>query len=80
MNKWHEHEPTDEQIEMTRRVETAICNEINLLAREGIPLACLISGMGVAIADFLTCQKGPASVAPWFAAQAEMIRALQAPN
>lgn len=80
MTEWNLHQPTAKQVEMTRRVEHAICNEVNLLAREGVPLACLLSGMGVAIADLLTCQQGSESVAPWFAAQAEMIRSLQAPN
>lgn len=80
MNSWQATEPTPEQIEMTRKVETAVCNEIKLLAREGIPLACLLTGMGMAIADLLTAQSGPQSVAPWFAAKAELIRSLQAPN
>lgn len=77
MAEWHEHEPTAEQVEQTKRVELALCNEINLLAREGIPVACILSGLGVTIADLLTCQKGPESVAPWFAAQADMIARLQ---
>lgn len=77
MADWREQEPTSEQIEQTRRVEKALCNEVNLLAREGVPLACILSGLGVTIADLLTCQKGPESVAPWFAAQAEMISGLQ---
>lgn len=77
MNEWKE--PTDEQVALTKRVETALCNEINLLAKEGIPVAFILTGLGVTIADLLTCQKGPASVAPWFSAQAEMIAALQRP-
>lgn len=80
MNSWQASEPTPEQIAMTKKVETAVCNEINLLAREGIPLACLLTGMGMAIADLLTTQAGPESVAPWFAAKADLIRSLQAPH
>lgn len=77
MKAWHEHEPTPEQIEQTRRVEQALCNEMNLLAREGIPVACILTGLGVTIADLITCQKGAQSVAPWFAAQAALIERLQ---
>lgn len=76
-NTWNEHEPTPEQIDQTKRVEKALCNEIKLLAREGIPTACILSGLGVTIADLLTCSCGPKSVAPWFAAQAKMIEGLQ---
>ena len=74
---WHEHDPTPEQIEQTKQVEKALCHEINLLAREGIPIACILSGLGVTIADLLTIQRGAETVAPWFAAQARMISGLQ---
>lgn len=74
---WKLVEPTDEQVAMTQRVEKALCNEINLMAREGVPVACILTGLGVTIADLLTCQSGPDSVAPWFAGQAQMIRDLQ---
>lgn len=80
MKAWHEHNPTPEQVAQTQRVETALCNELNLLAREGIPIACLLTGLGVTIADLLTRQTGPQSVAPWFAKQAEMIANLQRPG
>jgi hypothetical protein len=80
MNIWNEHDPTPEQIEQTKRVEKALCHEVNLLSREGVPLACLLSGLGMTIADLLTCQAGADAVAPWFAAQADMIRRLQSPN
>jgi hypothetical protein len=79
-NAWSGRDPTPEQIEQTKRVEKALCHEINLLSREGIPLACLLSGLGMTIADLLTCQAGPESVAPGFAAQAEMIARLQEPK
>ena len=74
---WNLVEPTDEQVAMTQRVEKALCNEINLMAREGVPVACILTGLGVTIADLLTCQSGPSSVAPWFAGQAQMIADLQ---
>lgn len=74
---WHRQEPTQEQIEQTKRVEVALCNEINLLAREGIPAAILLAGLGTAVADFITCQKGPEAVAPWFKAHGAMIEQLQ---
>lgn len=77
---WNQHEPTAEQIEQTKRVETALCNELNLMAREGVPVAVLLTGLGVVIADLLTRQAGPESVAPWFAAQAKMIADIQRPN
>jgi hypothetical protein len=76
-NGWHQQEPTAEQIEQAKRVEKALCHEINLLAREGVPVACILTGLGVTIADLLTCQRGAESVAPWFQAQADMITALQ---
>lgn len=76
-NSGHLVEPTDEQVAMTKRVEQTICNEMNLLAREGVPVACILTGLGIATADLLTCQSGAKSVAPWFAAQAKMIVDLQ---
>jgi len=80
MTAWHLHEPTPEQIEQTQRVETALCNELNLMAREGIPDACLLTGLGTVIADFLTTRTGMESVAPWFTAQGEMIADLTKPR
>ncbi|WP_057884349.1 hypothetical protein [Tsuneonella troitsensis] len=77
MNKWNEKMPTAEQIEMTRRVETAIANEINLLAREGVPVACILTGLGLSIADLITCQAEASAVAPWFEKQAILVRTLQ---
>ena len=74
---WSLVEPTDEQVAMTKRVETALCNEMNLLSREGIPVACILTGLGITIADLLTCQSGPESVAPWFEGQGQMIRDMQ---
>lgn len=76
-NTWNEHTPTAEQIAQTKRVELALCNELNLLGREGIPPACILTGLGVVIADLITTQKGPDAVAPWFQAQAVMIEKLQ---
>ena len=74
---WNLVEPTDEQVAMTQRVEKALCNEINLMGREGVPVACILTGLGVTVADLLTCPSGPACVAPWFAGQAQMIADLQ---
>lgn len=76
---WNQVEPTADQIALTKRVEEAVCNEMNLLSREGVPVACILTGLGMAIADLLTCQRGSESVAPWFQAQADMIAALQKP-
>lgn len=78
--KWNMIEPTAEQIAMTKKVEGALCNEINLLAREGVPLACILTGIATTAADFLTCQSGPETVAPWFEAQAKLVRELQSPS
>jgi len=72
--------PTPDEIEQTRRVERALCNEINLLAKEGVPLACLLTGLATAAADLLTCQAGPEAVAPWFERNGAMVRELQRPN
>jgi hypothetical protein len=79
-NTWNEQNPTPEQIEQTKRVETALCNELNLLSREGIPAACILSGLGLTIADLLTHKGDSSAVAPWFEAQAHMIRRLQEPG
>lgn len=72
--------PTPEQIEQTRRVEKALCNEINLLAREGVPLACILTGIATTVADLLTCQAGADAVAPWFENNGKMVRELQGPH
>ena len=75
--KWHDIEPTPEQVEQTKRVEQALRNELNLLAREGIPVACILTGLGVTIADLITSQASPDAVAPWFRAQAELVESLR---
>jgi hypothetical protein len=78
MNKHNElPNPTPEQVEQVKKVERALCNEIHLLQREGIPLPILLSGLGMAVADFITCAVGPEAVAPWFASQGAMIAGLQ---
>ncbi len=72
--------PTPEQIEQTRRVEQALCNEINLLAREGIPLACLLTGIATTAADLITCQVGAQAVPAWFENNGKMAREAQEPR
>jgi hypothetical protein len=79
-NTWNEHVPTDEQVKQTERVQAALCNELNLLAREGISPACILTGLGMTIADLITTQKGNQAVAPWFMAQARMIEGLLGPE
>lgn len=71
--------PTPEEIEQTKRVERALANEINLLAREGVPFVCILTGIATAAADLLTCQVGADAVAPWFENNGKMARALQQP-
>jgi hypothetical protein len=71
-------QPTPEQVKMTERVQRAVCHEINLLAKEGVPVACLLTGLTMTIADLLTTQGDSKHVAPWFEAQAQMARELQA--
>lgn len=72
-------EPTPEQVAQTRRVEQALCAEINLLAREGVPLACLLTGIATTAADLLTCQVGSGAVAPWFENNGKMAREAMEP-
>jgi hypothetical protein len=75
--KWMEMgEPTPQQVEMTRRVERALCDELNLLEREGVPMACLLTALGMVAGDLIICQAGPQAVAPWFEKQASMYRRL----
>lgn len=75
--KWIEMgQPTPEQVKMTERVERALCDELNLLNKEGIPMACLLTGLGVVIADLIICHAGPKAVAPWFESQAALLRDL----
>ena len=69
-------QPSPEQIELTKRVEHALCDELNLLGKEGIPLPCLLVGIGLVAADFITCHAGPEAVAPWFEKQAALVRHL----
>lgn len=70
-------QPTPEQVAMTERVQKAVCNEINLLIREGVPTACLLTGVTMAIADLIAAKGDAKFVAPWFEAQAKMARELQ---
>lgn len=68
--------PSPHQIELTHRVERALCGELNLLDKEGVPAACLLVGLGLAAADLIIAQAGPEAVAPWFERQAELFRGL----
>ncbi|MGN6496605.1 MAG: hypothetical protein ACTHK5_04595 [Tsuneonella sp.] len=77
MNNWHQQQPTAAQVEQTKRVETALANEINLLAREGVPVACILTGLGITIANLITCQAEPGAIAPWFESQAKLVREMQ---
>ncbi len=82
MNKqWNEITlPTAEQVEQTKRVERALIHEMNLLGREGVPTACILTGLGMVIADLITTQAEPAAVAPWFEKQAAMLRSFENNN
>jgi hypothetical protein len=76
--QWNElSQPTPEQVQMTKKVERALANEINLQAREGAPVACVLTALGMTIADLITTQAGPEGVVPWFVKQAAMLRELQ---
>lgn len=70
-------EPTSEQLLQAERVQKVICGEINLLAGEGICLAALLAGLGTAVADLITSQRGAEHVAPWFDRNAQLVRQLQ---
>lgn len=70
-------EPTRKQIADAARVEAALCHELSLLRREGIPVAELLSGMGLALANLITCTIGPDQVAPWLERNARLVRELQ---
>ena len=74
---WHPQQPTAEQVEQTKRVQRALINELNLLAKEGVPVACILTGLGMTIADLITTQAEASAVAPWFEKQAAMVRELQ---
>lgn len=76
-NKWNMAQPTAEQIAMTKTVEVSLANEINLLAREGVPVACILTGLGLSIANLITCQAESSAIAPWFEKQAKLVRELQ---
>lgn len=75
---WIEHnEPTPEQLKAADRAHTALCHELNLMAREGIGMHELLSGIGAATADLIASTAGPEHVAPWFERQAQLVRELQ---
>ena len=42
---WNLVEPTDEQVAMTKRVEEAVCREMNLLSQKGVPVTCIPTGL-----------------------------------
>lgn len=75
--QWNEITPTPEQVEQTKRVERALANELNLLAKEGVPVAVILTALGMTIANLITCQAEAAAVAPWFEQQAALVRDLQ---
>ena len=78
---WQEYPtPTPEQQARCERVQQALCNELNLQAREGATPIELLAGAGSAVADLITCTAGPEHVAQWFERQAELVRELQKPN
>lgn len=70
-------EPTPENLNNALRVQLAVCNELNLLAREGVGVQELLAGTGTVICDLITCTAGPEHVARWFERQAELVRELQ---
>lgn len=69
--------PTDQQCDRAEQIQIAICNELNLRAREGASTAELLAGLAAATADLITMTAGPASVGPWFERQAQVIAELQ---
>lgn len=80
-NSWHmAPAPTKEQQDHCERVSKALISEINLAHREGAGPAILLAAIGSAAADAITCLAGPEAVAPWFEAQAKLVRELQRPN
>lgn len=70
-------EPTGKQIADAARVEETLCHELTLLRREGVPPAELLSGVGMALANLITCTIGPDQVAPWLERNARLVRELQ---
>ena len=81
---WHNVvQPTPRQVAQTQKAEEAFRNEIGMLAREGIPAACVLTALGMAVAEFITSQAEADAVAPWFEKQAAMLREInynQKPN
>lgn len=69
--------PTAEQNARAEKIQIAICNELNLAAREGASTAELLAGLAAATADLITCTAGPAFVRPWFEMQAQVVAELQ---
>lgn len=66
--------PSDELIQLTSKAQCAFINEVNLLAKEGVPLACILTGLGLTAADLIACRFNPNAVAPWFEKQASIVR------
>lgn len=76
-NSWQTQETTPEEVEWTRKVGRALADEINLLAREGAPVPCILAALGWTAADLITCQADASAVAAWFEQQASVVRHLQ---
>jgi hypothetical protein len=72
MNPNHWRMPTKAQEDAALRVQKAVCQELNLLSREGVEPAALLAGAGAALADLITSVWGIQAVAPWFDKQGEM--------
>lgn len=69
--------PTDEQNARAERVQKAICNELNLAAREGVSPPEMLAGLAAATADLITTTAGPAFVRRWFERQAQVAAELE---
>lgn len=65
-------EPTAEELDQAKRVQLAICHELNLMGREGTHPAVLLAGTGSAIAALITSVWGNSHVPSWFHHQGDM--------
>ena len=70
-------EITKEQKAAAAKVHFAVLHEMNLAGIEGASVAAILAGAGTAIADVITAKGGSERVAPWFEAQAPMLRKLE---
>lgn len=77
-DKWIEPSPVQQT--HARLAQLDLVETVNRLIRDGMDSRVVLSALGAATADVITCTFGATAVVPWFEMQAKVARDLQRPS